>query len=160
MLDKTVGWLFVTVQAVLLIAVVLLPGAQHWSRPLWLTTLAGICVVAGIVIAAVAALGLGTALTPTPVPTEAGELQTSGLFALVRHPVYTGIMLAVVGAAIRSGNIVVAIVAALTIAFFSVKVRWEEQRLIERYPGYQDYADRTPRFVPRPASLWRRQPAT
>ena len=160
MRDKTVGWLFVVAQAVLLIAVVLLPAAEHWSRPLWLMTVAGICVVAGIVIAAVAALGLGTALSATPVPNEVGELQTSGLFALVRHPVYSGIMLAVAGAALRSGNAVVAVVAALTIGFFPLKARWEERRLAQRYPGYQDYAASTPRFVPRPASLWRRQPAT
>lgn len=158
MADETVGWLFVAAQAALLVAIIVSPGGTAWSRPIWLMTVAGVCIVAGIVIAAVAALGLGSALTPSPVPNQAGQLQTDGLYGLVRHPVYSGIILAVIGAALRSGNPLTVVLVVATIGFFSFKARWEERRLAERYPGYAAYAARTPRLVPWPG--WRRRSVT
>ena len=104
MADDTIGWLFVAAQAGLLVAIVVTPGGDLWARPTWLVTAAGVCLVAGIVIAAIAALGLGASLTPSPVPNAAGELQTTGLYGLVRHPVYSGVILALIGAALRSGQ--------------------------------------------------------
>ncbi len=148
MTEKTVGWLFVAAQAVLLIAIILIPGADHWDRPGWLMTLASVLTVAGIVIIAMGAFGLGSALTPTPVPRQTGELQTDGLYRLVRHPVYTGVLLAVCGVALGSGNLVQVVLLAATFGFFTVKARWEEQRLLERYPEYAAYAARTSRFFP------------
>lgn len=41
----------------------------------------------------------------------------------------------------------VVLVVGLAVLFMA-KARWEEARLRERYPGYADYARRTPRFVP------------
>ena len=160
MSDKTTGWLFVAAQVVLLAAIVLVPGADHWPRPAWMLTVAGICLVSGIVIAAVGAFGLGSALTATPVPNSDGELQTDGLYALVRHPVYTGVLLAIFGIGLRSGNVITALLVVASIVFFSVKARWEEQRLAERYDDYGAFAARTPRFVPRPGSLRRLRSVT
>jgi protein-S-isoprenylcysteine O-methyltransferase Ste14 len=42
-------------------------------------------------------------------------------------------------------------VLALTLlGLLTAKARWEEELLRRRYPGYDDYAARTPRFLPRP----------
>jgi protein-S-isoprenylcysteine O-methyltransferase Ste14 len=155
MADDTIGWLFVAAQAGLLVAILVVPGAELWTRPTWLVTIAGILIVVGIVIAAVAALRLGTGLTISPVPNGSGELQTDGLYGVVRHPIYTGLILALVGAALRSGSAATGLLVALTIAFFAVKARWEEQRLADRYPDYPSYAAATPRFVPNVVRLIR-----
>lgn len=160
MADGTTGWLFVVAQAVLLVAIVITPSAEAWERPIWLMTVAGVLVVAGIVIAAIAALGLGAGLTASPVPNAAGELQTDGLYRLVRHPVYLGLILALTGAALRSGSAVTVALVIATIAFFTVKARWEERRLVDRYPDYPAYAAQTPRFVPNPVRLIRPSSAT
>lgn len=146
------GWLFVAAQAALLIALVLLPGSDHWSTPRWLTLLCSVLVFAGFALMAVAALGLGRSLTPTPVPVSYGKLQTNGLYRWMRHPIYTGVLAVVAGLAGRSGNWLHAAIAAGTFVFFNSKAAWEEARLAEHYGGYKDYAARTPRFVPRP---WR-----
>lgn len=153
MKDSAVGWLFVVIQAGLLVTIVVVPGADHWERPIWLVTVASVCIVAGVVVAAVAALGLGPALRMSPTPAPDGELRTDGPYRLVRHPIYAGVILAIVGAAVRSGSAIVAAVVAATIAFFTVKASWEERRLVERYPGYPSYAVGTPRFVPRPGAV-------
>ncbi len=146
--DEATGWIFVAGQAVLFLAIVLTPSADHWPRPLALVTAASVILVAGIVVTAIAAFGLGDALTASPVPKQLAELKTDGLHRLVRHPVYTGVLLAIVGATLRSGNLVVVALAAASFAFLTVKAGWEESRLVERYPDYADYAARTPRFVP------------
>ena len=38
--------------------------------------------------------------------------------------------------------------AVALVGWFMAKARWEEGRLRSRYPGYDDYAADTPRFVP------------
>ena len=148
MSERTIGWLLVGVQAVLLVTLVLLPGGDDVSVPSWLTTVADVMFAVGALVAVVAGLSLGRALTATPVPTAAGELRTGGFYRHVRHPIYTGVILIVAAIALRSGSFAVIVVAAVTILFFRLKAGWEEQRLADRYPGYGEYAARTPRFVP------------
>lgn len=145
-----VGWAFVAVQAVLLITLVALPGADHWPVPGWLRAIGLVLLVGGVALVAVAALRLGPALTPSPVPNEQGSLATTGLYGHVRHPIYSGVLLAVAGVTIGSGNLATLVVALATVVFFNTKAAWEERRLAEHYPDYATYAERTPRFVPRP----------
>ncbi len=146
---STIGWVFVGVQAVLLIALVLLPTGDLWPTPGPLIVFGGVLIGFGLVGVAIAALRLGPSLTPTPVPTAGGALVTGGLYRFVRHPIYTGVLLIVVGLTIRSGSLLTLIVGLATIWFFNVKAQWEEAQLAERYPDYPTYAAVTPRFIPR-----------
>ena len=148
MSKSLVGWLWVAGQAVLLGALVLWPGSDAWPRPTGLLAVAGVLFFAGLVLIAVSAFGLGSALTPTPVPTSGGRLTTSGLYRLVRHPIYTGVLATVAGITLRSGNWVHVAIAIATYLFFDRKAAWEEQQLREAYPDYDDYAARTPKFIP------------
>ena len=145
---RVVGWLFVAGQVVLLVALVLLPGRDDWPTPSWVWMVGQAAVVAGLVVIVVASLRLGTGLTPTPVPNARGRMVTGGLYRFVRHPIYTGVLMIVVGLTIRSGSYITLAVAVATIVFFDRKAAWEEARLRERYDGYAGYAERTPRFVP------------
>ncbi|MEL7158057.1 MAG: methyltransferase [Actinomycetota bacterium] len=146
---RQIGWLFVVIQFLLLAALVLLPSGDDWSRPGWLQLLSTVVFVAGLAIVAAAALGLGPALTATPVPTAGGHLVTGGLFRFARHPIYTGVLLVVTAVAVRSGSVVTVAVAVVTIAFFWVKSSWEEVQLRRTYPDYDHYAAVTGRFFPR-----------
>lgn len=148
MSKSTIGWLWVGGQAVLLGALVLWPTGSAWSRPAALLLVAGILFFGGLGLVAFSALGLGTALTPTPVPTRSGQLTTSGLYKFVRHPIYSGVLMVVAGITLRSGNWIHVVIAVATYAFFDRKAAWEEQRLRETYPDYDAYAARTPKFIP------------
>lgn len=148
MSERTVGWVFVAVQAVLLATLVLLPGGDDFDVPPWLRTLADIVFWAGVALAVVAAASLGRALTATPVPNGSGELRTGGLYRFARHPIYGGVILLVVAIAVRSGNWWTIVFAVGTIAFFVVKSRWEEHRLTERFEEYAAYSATTGRFFP------------
>lgn len=146
----TIGWIFVAIQVLLFVILALLPSGDAWPTPL-AVDLAGLAlVVAGVIWMLIAARRLGPALTPTPVPSERGSLTTTGLYGRVRHPIYTGVLALVLGIVVRSGSLVTLAFGLVTVAFFTVKARWEEARLAERYPDYPAYAARTPRFLPRP----------
>ncbi len=148
------GWMWVVGQGVLLGALILWPSGDDWSRPATLLGIAGALFFFGLGLIAISALGLGSALTPTPVPTRSGQLTTSGLYRLVRHPIYTGVLLTVTGITLRSGNWVHVAIAVATYIYFDRKAAWEEHRLQERYPGYRSYAARTGKFIPGVAQ-WR-----
>lgn len=148
MSERTTGWVFVAVQAVLLATLVLLPGRDDFTLPAALDTLADVAFWTGVLLGIIAAIALGRALTATPVPNESGELRTSGPYRFVRHPIYSGVILLVVAIAARSGSWSKVALAVGTIAFFVFKTRWEEQRLKERFVGYADYAATTGRFFP------------
>jgi protein-S-isoprenylcysteine O-methyltransferase Ste14 len=151
MTDRRTGWVFVAVQAVLLIALVASSalGREDWPTPPVVRAVSALCTLGGLVVMVVAALQLGRALTPTPVPNEHGALRTSGLYGMVRHPIYSGLLLVVIGLTLRSASWITAAIAVATIAFFHKKAAWEERRLASRYPDYPTYAARTGRFVPR-----------
>ena len=148
MSKSSIGWIWVGAQAVLLLALVALPTRDDWPFPFLLTVLAGLLFFGGLILAAVAALGLGSSLTPTPVPNQAGELQTTGLYRFMRHPIYTAVLLVVAGITLRSQSWVHLVIAVGTVLFFDRKASWEEKQLAEHFSGYADYAARTPKFVP------------
>jgi len=150
---RVIGWLLVAAQTGLVVTLVLLPSGDAWPTPGWLEVTGLVIAGLGAVWAVVAALRLGEGLTPTPVPRPGGRLRTDGPYAHVRHPIYTGVLLIVVGITVRSGSAPVLGLAVSILVFFHAKARFEEGLLAERFPEYRVYAERTPRFVPAP---WRR----
>lgn len=146
---RRLGAALVVVQFVLLGTLGLRPQGVNWATPTWLEGLSLLCLACGGGIAVLGVSGLGGSLTPTPVPKEHGRLVTAGAYRYVRHPIYSGLLLAVLGLGLRSGSWGTAAVALGTALFFLLKAAWEERLLRRRYPGYAAYAARVPRFVPR-----------
>lgn len=146
-----IGWLWVGGQAALLGALIFLPNGDDWDRSGTLGTVANVLFFAGLALIGIGALRLGTGITPSPVPTSLGQLQTTGLYRFMRHPIYTGVLTAVVGMAMRSGTWVHVAIAAVTFVYFDRKAAWEEGQLREHYPAYAEYAARTNKFFP---GLW------
>lgn len=138
----------VAVQFLLLGALTFLPHGSLWS------TNVGVIVVAigggliGAVLAVLGVLGLGEALTASPIPRANAPLVTGGVYGLMRSPIYAGLMsigvaLVLVGA---SAWHIVAWVAL--VGLLSAKTRWEERMLVAEHPEYRSYGTRVGRFVP------------
>ncbi|CAN5358860.1 hypothetical protein BH23ACT3_BH23ACT3_02960 [soil metagenome] len=144
--------MFLAVQVVLLVAIVLVPPGDDWPTPGWLLLLASVLTFGGMVVVVLAALRLGRALTATAGPRGDAPLQTNGMYRWVRHPLYAGLLALVMGVALRSGNVLAALLAAVIVVFFHRKATWEEEHLRQRSPAYDAYASVTPRFFPRPRS--------
>jgi len=145
---KARAWSLLIVQLMLLAAIMFLPGGDDWTAAPWMSGAAWALEFAGLAVVAAGLLNLGHSATPLPTPVTNGRLRSGGLYRFVRHPIYGGLMAFAVGSATRSGSAAIALVAAALIGWLMFKARWEERWLRERYPGYEAYAARTPRFVP------------
>lgn len=147
--DLWTARLLVSAQFVLLGLIVLLPGRTDWAVRPWLVVACGAGLLTGLVLMTVGATALGRGLTAVPLPNRHAQLRTGGLYGRMRHPIYTGLLLAAASVAAASGSIWRLIAFGLLVVLLTVKARWEEARLTRRFPGYSEYAARTPRFVPR-----------
>jgi protein-S-isoprenylcysteine O-methyltransferase Ste14 len=78
-------------------------------------------------------------------------LVTSGPFRLVRHPIYSGGLALMLGAALGTLNWLLGVLVFLVALVMQKLVRAEEGILRAKFATtYDDYARRTRRFVPRP----------
>lgn len=78
------------------------------------------------------------------------ELVTSGPYALIRHPIYTGLILAMLGSAIGV-NIFWALLLVLVGAYFIYSARREEAVMLQLFPHrYAAYRSRTGMLAPCP----------
>ena len=153
--DTAIAWGFVIVQAVLLVAILVLPGGDAWSVPDGAVVPLKVLQVLGMVALVVGLVQLGRSLTALPTPTPNAELRTGGIYRFVRHPIYSGILLLAFPTAVLAASWWVLGCAMALAVWFDRKARWEEQLLRRRYPDYEAYAAVTPRFVPGPWRRWR-----
>jgi protein-S-isoprenylcysteine O-methyltransferase Ste14 len=141
------GWVVVQIALFVLYGLALAWGASaSWGVWRWL----GAPLVAMGAWVGLAALRMhGRKLTPLPEPNPALGLQRTGVYAVIRHPMYTGLLLSAFGLAILAQKpLAIAAAGALTV-FFNLKAREEERRLRRCYPDYADYQRATGRFLPR-----------
>jgi len=83
-------------------------------------------------------------LSPLPIPVDGGKLITSGVYAYVRHPMYSGLLLACAGLSIGSGSLERIALTALLGVVLAKKVGAEEVALAKAYRDYEAYAAKVP----------------
>jgi protein-S-isoprenylcysteine O-methyltransferase Ste14 len=91
---------------------------------------------------------LGHSLTPLPYPKVDGELVQTGIYGIVRHPLYSGLIFAALSWAILqiSGSHLLGAIAFFL--FFNAKASREENWLMEKYSDYADYRQRVKKLIP------------
>jgi protein-S-isoprenylcysteine O-methyltransferase Ste14 len=78
------------------------------------------------------------------------ELTTSGIYKYVRHPRYTGMIFAIIGACILAQTKFAWIVGAVWLACVLITISMEEREMRRRFgAAYEEYSRATPRFLPR-----------
>ncbi len=105
-------------------------------------------IAAGGLLALRAVLDLRGNLTVFPRPIAGAQLVDTGAYALVRHPIYGGLIGAGFGWSVLTASLPAFLAAAVLAAFFELKSRREERWLAEELAGYDQYRLRTRRLVP------------
>lgn len=129
--------------------------AQGWLGRRFLTAnqsldVAGLVVtIAGCAFAIWARLALGSNWSGKATVKANHELVTSGPYAVARHPIYTGLLLAVVGTALAEGEWHGLLACVLILLAFIVKMSQEERLMMQTFPAaYPAYRLRVKALIP------------
>ena len=127
-----------------------LPGWPVWPTPVaTIASAAGlVLLLAGGALAVAGVFRLGPNLTVLPAPRDCAELVESGPYAIVRHPIYSGLVLGGFGWALTVHGTLTLLWALALFAFFDVKSRVEERWLSEKFPAYAEYRTRVKKLIP------------
>jgi protein-S-isoprenylcysteine O-methyltransferase Ste14 len=117
--------------------------------PLGLCTLGVILYTVGLVVAISARCQLGTNWSDieTPQVGQRQEVVSNGIYRYIRHPIYAGDLLLLLGLELALNSwLVLAIVLLVPVVLRRAVL--EEKLLAKRLRGYDSYARRTKRFIP------------
>ena len=128
--------------ALALLVTGVLPGDQPHPA---LDGLAGVLLAAGLAYSIWALAHLNRSFSILP---ESRRLVCDGPYALSRHPLYLGEGVASVGVLLPVAGPAALALWALFIAAQLLRIRWEEAVLRDRFPAYEVYARRVPRYLP------------
>ncbi len=146
------GEYWLVVQVLLIALFPLLPVYRPWgvseSWRILTGTLGGAIALGGLLIALKAFMDLGSNLTPLPHPKDQGELVQTGLYAWVRHPLYCGLLLLLVGLAIALQSLSHLALTGLLLLVLNTKASREEAWLTQRFPEYTAYQQRVRKLIP------------
>jgi protein-S-isoprenylcysteine O-methyltransferase Ste14 len=100
-----------------------------------------------LVVVYKAAVELGTNLSPWPVPadpsTGRGSLVDTGIYSLMRHPMYSGLILGMAGLSVATDSVLRLLLTAALYLVLDAKSNYEEFKLIETYGDeYRAYMDK------------------
>ena len=146
------GW--VAAQLVLL-SLIAIAGLRdlvgHGSWTPWgqaVSVVGTLAIVVGGGLAARGIWDLRSSLSPFPRPTAGAPLVESGAYRLIRHPIYSGLVLGAIGWGLVTGSILAIGVAGLLFLLLAAKSHREEAWLAAIHPEYGAYQRRAKRLIP------------
>ncbi|MCS7193404.1 MAG: isoprenylcysteine carboxylmethyltransferase family protein [Meiothermus sp.] len=116
--------------------------------PAWLAGMGWAVAWLGLLVLLLAAWQLGRNLTAWPKPRVGGHLVQEGLYQVVRHPIYFGLLLWAAGGSLAHLNPWTLLLSALLFGLLDRKAGLEEQFLEEIYPEYRAYKRRVRKLIP------------
>jgi protein-S-isoprenylcysteine O-methyltransferase Ste14 len=141
----------------LYIAILLLAAPPHapWATARflprsWVFYWIGVTLIAaGLGFSVWARLHIGRNWSAVVTVKQDHELVRSGPYRIVRHPIYSGLLLAFLGTTIARGEWLSLVAVALVVASFLRKIRLEERWMAEQFPGeYPRYRQAVAALVP------------
>ena len=140
---------WVLAQVILILSILFLPFKISVNLPNIIRYLGALCTIAGIILAVCAAISVKENLTPSPKPRAGGYLVTTGLYGIVRHPAYSGIVISALGYSFWKSDVVRFILAGALFILCDYKSKTEEKLLEKSFPGYSDYKKQvSKKFIP------------
>jgi protein-S-isoprenylcysteine O-methyltransferase Ste14 len=147
-----------TLHVVPLLACAMLLAAPHWLPPILsarvvpagglLPLLGAVTVAAGLGFAAWARAHLGRNWSGIVTVKEDHALVRTGPYRAVRHPIYTGLVLAFIGTAMAIGEWRGVLAVIFALIGFLWKIHVEEKLMRENFPEYAHYRHQTAALIP------------
>jgi protein-S-isoprenylcysteine O-methyltransferase Ste14 len=143
------GGLWVLGQSILMSAVAVVAVVFSDQLPwMWVRYAGGVFILAGAVFGTAGVVALKGSRTAFPQPREDSRLIEQGIYAHVRHPLYTSVALICLGWTMMWGSAAGLGLGFVLIPFLRAKARREEELLRRKFPGYTRYEQRVSRFIP------------
>jgi protein-S-isoprenylcysteine O-methyltransferase Ste14 len=145
---KYKDYLFVGIQLLLFITYIIAPNYIKLNLHTF-HSIAGLAItIIGFVIILVAILQLNVNLSPFPTPTKNGSLLKTGVYKYVRHPIYSGILMAAAGFSFYSNDGCRILITLALLLLFYFKSNYEEKLLKKQFSDYAVYMLKTGKFFP------------
>jgi protein-S-isoprenylcysteine O-methyltransferase Ste14 len=129
-----------------------IPWLQHWFVPRTpaVAIIAIVITLAGLLFAVWARAYLGRNWSSAPMIKEHHQLIRGGPYRFVRHPIYTGILLAMAGTSLANGKVRGALGVLLVWIAWTIKSRMEEEFMVRNFGAeYEEYRRSTGALFPR-----------
>jgi protein-S-isoprenylcysteine O-methyltransferase Ste14 len=148
------GEYWVIAQGVLLLVFALMPPIipsiidlrlSVWLYTSWILT--SIFGILAIVFLGRSLSDLGQNLTPLPHPRDEGQLVTTGVYGIVRHPMYSGVIYLALAYASWQMSWVHLVGSIVLFVFFDAKSRKEEVWLTEKFADYTNYSNSVKKLI-------------
>lgn len=146
-------------QRVIITAIILLVAAalvisalDHrfgWSTvPLVVIVIGDVLVGVGSILAQLVIIQNGYASAKIAVEADQ-PLVSTGLYGVVRHPMYLGVVINMIGTPLALGSLWGLLAVALAVPAFAARIADEERMLVDELAGYRDYTTRVrSRLIP------------
>jgi protein-S-isoprenylcysteine O-methyltransferase Ste14 len=149
------GWMraFKAAAMLYVLAVIYFPGEIGIHTPAvvtpdWEGSAGVLLCAAGVALVIAARRALGPNWSDLVVLKRNHQLVRSGPYRWIRHPLYSGVLLAVLGSAITVATRIAYLTVPVLLMGFAVKSRQEENLLERSFPEYGVYRRRVKGFIP------------
>lgn len=125
------------------------PGSPDlWPVPLWVGWSGWSFMWVGLLVTLLAQVQMGASWR-IGIDSERTELVANGLFQVVRNPIFSSMLLTLLGLVLLTPHWISFLGWLTTASVISVQVRMEERHLLSLHgEAYRDYAGRVGRFMP------------
>ncbi len=125
------------------------PVSWPYALPDMVLWPAQLAMIVGLILLFAALGQIGFKISPFPRPKENTVLISWGVFGIVRHPIYSGIILFAVGMGLYQEDLYKLFISFLLFVLFYFKSSYEERNMRKFFPEYKDYQKRVGRFFPK-----------
>ncbi|MDE2312099.1 MAG: isoprenylcysteine carboxylmethyltransferase family protein [Patescibacteria group bacterium] len=148
-------WFEVLLRLLLTLVVIWVSRLQSFRQSLGVRDIPPAIIIFGFIICALgialaiwARRHLGANWSSQPALKENHELVTDGPYKIVRHPIYTGMIVAILGSALTGGLFWLGFFVIMIVIFIR-RVKIEEKLMLQQFPNqYPAYKLRTKALVP------------
>jgi len=150
--NRTKGRLLAAIQFTLLLVIFISAffESNHFKRPTpeVITIISIVLLITGVISTLFTLIAFNQYMTPNPVPLDNAQLRTSGIYSVVRHPMYLSVLILLIGGTLYLHAYFTLLLDIIAMLFLVYKINFEEKMLLEKFPEYKLYQSETKKLLP------------